>query len=37
MLESDQADMANRIYESARPQYHSVATGTMDELLSWNR
>ena len=37
MLESDQADMANRIYESARPKYHSVATGTMDELLSWNR
>jgi len=37
MLESDQADMANRIYELARPNYHSVATGTMDELLGWNR
>ena len=36
MLESDQADMANRIYKSARPHYHSVATGTMDELLGWN-
>ena len=25
--------MADAIYEQARPNYHSVATGTMDELL----
>ena len=35
MLETDQKDMAMSIYEEARPAYHSVATGTMDELLSW--
>ena len=33
MLETNQGDMALSIYEKARPNYHSVATGTMDELL----
>jgi len=33
MLDSDQTEMANHIYSLARPNYHSVATGTMDELL----
>ncbi len=36
MLETEQRDMAMSIYEEARPAYHSVATGTMDELLSWS-
>ncbi len=35
MIETDQADLAKRIYALARPHYHSVATGTMDELLNW--
>ena len=35
MLESNQKDLAVRIYNQARPNYHSVAKGTMDELLSW--
>ena len=33
MLETDQKQMALDIYKKARPHYHSVATGTMDELL----
>ncbi|MGB0424910.1 MAG: leukotriene A4 hydrolase C-terminal domain-containing protein, partial [Flavobacteriales bacterium] len=33
MVETDQKDMALAIYKLARPNYHSVATGTMDELL----
>ena len=33
MIETDQKDMALSIYAKARPNYHSVATGTMDELL----
>jgi len=33
MLETDQKQMALDIYKKARPNYHSVATGTMDELL----
>ena len=33
MLETDQGDLALSIYTKARPNYHSVATGTMDELL----
>ncbi|MEO0404648.1 MAG: leukotriene A4 hydrolase C-terminal domain-containing protein, partial [Bacteroidota bacterium] len=33
MKETDQMDMAVDIYSKARPNYHSVATGTMDELL----
>ncbi len=36
MLETGQKDLAMSIYEEARPAYHSVATGTMDELLSWS-
>lgn len=33
MVETDQTEMALNIYKQARPNYHSVATGTMDELL----
>ncbi|PCJ80510.1 MAG: aminopeptidase [Bacteroidetes bacterium] len=33
MLDTDQKEMALHIYSLARPNYHSVATGTMDELL----
>lgn len=35
MKESDRMDMALDIYAKARPGYHSVATGTMDDLLGW--
>ncbi|RPG80862.1 MAG: M1 family peptidase [Crocinitomicaceae bacterium TMED114] len=35
MKETDQMDMALDIYGKARSGYHSVATGTMDELLGW--
>ena len=35
MLESDQRDLALDIYGQARGNYHSVATGTMDDLLGW--
>ena len=34
MLETDQTQMAKDIYAKARPNYHSVSTGTMDELLA---
>ena len=27
--------MAKSIYEKARPNYHSVSTGTIDKILSW--
>lgn len=33
MIETDQKQMALDIYKKARPNYHSVATGTMDVLL----
>lgn len=33
MLDTDQKPMALSIYEKARPNYHSVAYNTMDELL----
>jgi len=33
LVETDQKPLADAIYEKARPNYHSVATGTMDELL----
>ena len=33
LMETDQKDRAEAIYAKARPNYHSVATGTMDELL----
>ena len=36
MLDTDQTKMALDIYDKARPNYHSVATGTMDELLHYN-
>ena len=35
MKETHQLDMARDIYAKARPGYHAVATGTMDELLDW--
>jgi hypothetical protein len=35
MVETDQKDMALRIYGLARGHYHSVSTGTMDGLLGW--
>ena len=28
-------EMALRIYEKARPGYHSVSRGTIDEILGW--
>jgi hypothetical protein len=34
MVETEQIEMALNIYNQARPNYHSVATGTMDELLN---
>ena len=36
LLDTDQTNMALSIYKKARPNYHSVATGTMDELLNLN-
>lgn len=33
MEDTGQGEMARNIYAKARPNYHSVATGTMDELL----
>lgn len=33
LIETNQAPLAKSIYTKARPNYHSVATGTMDELL----
>ncbi|MCA1748166.1 MAG: hypothetical protein LC634_01030 [Sphingomonadales bacterium] len=26
---------ARRVYEQARPGYHSITTGTVDETLGW--
>ena len=36
LLDTEQTNMALSIYKKARPNYHSVATGTMDELLNIN-
>lgn len=33
LIESDKKDMAIKIYEKARPNYHAVSRDTMDELL----
>jgi hypothetical protein len=35
MVDTDQKALADAIYAKARPSYHSVSTGTMDELLAW--
>ena len=35
MKETGQMEMALDIYSKARSGYHSVATGTMDDLLDW--
>jgi len=37
MVVSDQKDMALRIYEKSRPNYHSVTTQSVDELLGINQ
>jgi len=37
MKKTEQLDLAKRIYEKARPGYHSVTTGTVDEMLGWSR
>jgi hypothetical protein len=34
LLDTDQTNLALSIYKKARPNYHSVSTGTMDELLN---
>ena len=36
MVDTDQKALADAIYAKARPSYHSVSTGTMDELLAWS-
>ena len=36
MVDTDQKALADAIYAKARPNYHSVSTGTMDELLGWS-
>lgn len=36
MKENGKMDMAMSIYKKARPNYHSVATGTLDELLGYS-
>ena len=33
--ETNQLELAKKIYNKARPNYHSVATHTMDELLGY--
>ena len=33
LIDTDQSELARDIYREARPNYHSVATGTMDALL----
>jgi hypothetical protein len=36
MIERDPSkEMARNIYRKARKNYHSVSTGTIDELLDW--
>ena len=36
MLKTEEGKiMANRIYKKARPNYHFVATNTLDEMLGW--
>jgi leukotriene-A4 hydrolase len=35
LVETDQKALALDIYREARGNYHSVSTGTMDELLGW--
>lgn len=29
-------ELARKIYQKARPNYHSVSTGTIDKLVGWN-
>ncbi|MBO75315.1 MAG: aminopeptidase, partial [Flavobacteriales bacterium] len=36
MIETNQKALADEIYAKARPNYHSVSTGTMDDLLAWS-
>lgn len=37
LKENDQLDKAKEIYAKARPNYHSVSTNTMDELLEFGK
>ncbi len=37
MLKTNQKEMAMKIYEKARPSYHAVTIGTMDEMLGWKK
>jgi len=37
LQESGKVEMANSIYEKARPNYHAVSRGTMDNLLDYNK
>jgi aminopeptidase N len=37
MVQSGQTDMARRIYEKARPGYHAVTAGSVDQLLAENK
>ena len=36
LVETGQKNLAVEIYAQARPNYHSVSTGTMDELLGYS-
>lgn len=36
LKENGKLEMAREIYARARPNYHSVSTNSMDELLGWN-
>ncbi len=37
MVESDKKDMALRIYEKARPNYHAVSRETLDDKLAYSK
>ena len=37
MIKTDQKAMAEKIYEKARPGYHAVTVGTVDEMLGWKK
>ena len=34
-IQADDLERAKAIYAKARPRYHSVSSGTIDELLGW--
>jgi leukotriene-A4 hydrolase len=37
MVKTDQLVLANKIYDKARPGYHAVTVGTVDELLGFQK